>query len=72
MPRQRVAEEAQQAVHDDGPIGRGLERGVRDHLLELGPPVIGGRGARLDVFLGDGIAVALRSVPHLAQLVGDG
>ncbi|MDO9358561.1 MAG: hypothetical protein Q7T70_06205 [Polaromonas sp.] len=69
---QRVPEKPRQAVHDDGLIGRGLERCVGDHLLKLWPPVVGGRGSRLDIFLGDVTAVALRPVPHLSQLVGDG
>ncbi|HUH83163.1 MAG TPA: hypothetical protein VLX85_01060 [Stellaceae bacterium] len=51
-----VAEEAREAVDDDDIEWRGPARARLDHALELGPAVVGGGGARLDIGLDDLIA----------------
>src|SRR3990172_9038116 len=59
-------------MHDDRLIRRGIERRVRDHLLEYRPSVIGGGSARLDVFHRHREALILAPVPHLPKLIRDG
>jgi hypothetical protein len=67
-----VAEEAAEAVHHDHVERRRLGGGGVDHALELGPPVVGGRHAGLDI-VGDDLPAARRAVPlRLAPLVRDG
>ena len=56
-----VAEEAAEAVDDDHIERRRLGRGRVDHALELGPPVVGGRDAGLDV-VGHDLPAARRAV----------
>ena len=66
-----VAEEARERVHDDIIEGVLAVAGALDHLLELGPLVVGGRGAGLDVLGGEGPAALRHPCAGLRPLVGD-
>ena len=67
-----VAEEAAEAVDQDHVERRRLGRRRVDHALELGPPIVGGGRAGLDI-VGDDLPAARRAVAlRLAALVRDG
>ena len=66
-----IAEEARERVHDDHVEGVLAVAGALDHLLELGPLVVGGRGAGLDVLGGEGPAALRHPGMGLRPLVGD-
>lgn len=67
-----IPEEARQAMNDDSFKGGRFSHRVRNHLLKHRSLVIRGGGARLDVFVGDHVTVALAPVVDLLHLVGNG
>ncbi len=66
-----VAEESAERMDDDDIEQRGLARPRLDHPLELGPPVIRGRCARLDIGFRELVAARLTIRLALAFLVRD-
>ena len=66
-----IAEEAREAVDDDDIERRGLARARFDHALELGPAIVGGGRARLDIGLDELVAARGAVRFALPLLIGD-
>ncbi|KTQ88028.1 hypothetical protein NS226_17425 [Aureimonas ureilytica] len=71
LQAEAVAEEARVGVNDDDVEWAVAVGGALDHALELGPRVVGGRRAGLDVFGEKRPALGLAEVGDLFALVGD-
>ncbi|MBW6503781.1 hypothetical protein K0B90_05845 [bacterium] len=67
-----IPEEPGEGMHHHGIEGRRIPAGLRDHLLEYRPPIIGCRCPRLDIFHSDGVPLSDAPLLDLADLIRNG